>query len=465
MIAMKFGGSSLESAEAIARLVSIVQLSLDRQPVLVVSAIGQTTDRLLEIIGLAQSDRPSAFRQLHSLYEYHLDLAEKLLFGKRLHTVTALLYDHFANLEIDLGQLQTDRMPSPALLDRIVSYGEGISSHIVAAALNVAAVNSPHLDARLLIVTDDSYTSATPQLPESFERIKRAVDLAGGVPVMGGFIGSTRNGTTTTLGRGGSDLTASIVGVAIDAEEIQFWKSVDGVLTCDPRIFDAPYKLKLISYADAAEMTRCGAKILHPDTVAPAANANIPLLVCNSCQPELDGTRIVSGPVHSTSSVLSIACRVGMTLVEVRPQHQAIDLLFVKNVLSCKSICPELIFTDSGIVYLVHKSGLLSEALISQLDANAEVRVYNEVAVICLICGQSHSASATASRSALLLDDLCWIASAEGSSCGTVSIVVQQSDLADSVRILHEEFFKDPDPSLFVPVGLPSYAPGAEVLV
>ena len=178
------------------------------------------------------------------------------------------------------------REVTPALLDEIASFGQRMSSQIVAAALEIGGVPSVHLDARQLILTDSRHTHATPLYWESYANWREIPYLGDGrVAVMGGFIGATKDGVTTTLGRGGSDLTASIVGAGISADEIQIWTDVDGMLTCDPRVFQGGYRLRSLSYQEAAALAGSGAKVLHPDTVTPAIRQRIPLVIRNSRRP------------------------------------------------------------------------------------------------------------------------------------------------------------------------------------
>lgn len=321
MIVMKFGGSSVESASAIARVASIVRSHLKQQPVVVVSAMGKTTDRLLEIASLAvRNDTRLLWKKLDELQYFHFQEAEKLLLhGPVLQNLQDSLRDSFCSLRLTL----TDMMAAgggltPLLKDEIASYGERLSSLVVAAALCGLGIRSTHLDSRKVIVTDGQHTRATPMFPETNARVRRYIFAADGVVVMGGFIGATQAGVTTTLGRGGSDFTASIVGAAIDAQEIQIWTDVDGMLTCDPRVLTNGCLIKTISYGEAAEMARWGAKVLHPDTVMPAIQGEIPIVIRNSRRPQVDGTRISAHPERCKNPVKGVACMSDILLLETR---------------------------------------------------------------------------------------------------------------------------------------------------
>jgi aspartate kinase len=265
MIVMKFGGSSVESAGAILRVAAIVKENLTFGPVVVVSAIGKTTDRLLHIAEFAaQRDGQTAWRKLLALQADHLQISAKLglTLGREIESL-------FRELRGEVFEIAECAALSPELWARVAGFGERLSSIIVTAALAKVGVPSKHLDARTLIVTG---AGSEPLLVERYAKIRRAVSCVDRalVPVLGGFIASAEDGTPSTLGRGGSDYTASLVGAAINADEIQIWTDVDEMLTCDPRVLPGGQCLEGISYDEAERMARLGAKVLHPETVRPA---------------------------------------------------------------------------------------------------------------------------------------------------------------------------------------------------
>jgi aspartate kinase len=290
---MKFGGSSLESATALQRVVSIVNSFRDESPVVVVSAMGKTTDRLLKAATLAAEGKSrAAHGELYSLERFHLNLLES-------PAVTSI----FQKLSALLDRLSSARELSPMHSDEFLSYGERLSSLIFANALGAV-----HLPAEKLIVTNNNHTSAAPLQWETYAKLRRAIPT-NRISVLGGFIGATESGVPTTLGRGGSDFTAALVGAAINAEEIQIWTDVDGMLSCDPRVTHGGRCLRSISYAEAFEMAEWGAKVLHPATVAPAVRQRIPISIRNSRNATHPGTLI--GATQSSryeGIVKSIAC-------------------------------------------------------------------------------------------------------------------------------------------------------------
>ena len=275
---MKFGGASLASPASIRRVASIVHAHLHRNPVIVVSAIGDTTDKLLEILEHAsRAEAYLAWKLQEEVKTYHFCLAEDLLGPEQLKPIDQFVRQTFRDLHVRMLEVcEGERCVTPELQDWVASLGEELSSRIVAAALQQNGISALHLDSAKLILTDENFTNAAPRYWETYARIRWSVPSAARnhVVVLAGFIGASEQGRTTTLGRGGSDLTASIVGAAFNADEIQVWKDVDGMLTWDPKIKSKGYRVKRLSYEEATELARAGATILHPETIAPAQTSN-----------------------------------------------------------------------------------------------------------------------------------------------------------------------------------------------
>jgi len=236
MIVMKFGGSSVESAKAIQRVASIVRDHAAQQPVVVVSAMGKTTDALVAIARLsAAGNLTDAGRELNKLREFHLNEAAQIARGNQVVALKCDVCDLFLELELVLRRVVEAGTVTPELSDAVLAFGERLSSRVVTAAFRQEGIDAVHLDARDAIVTDGRHTQAAPLFIETNALLRRKVSQEQ-VTVMGGFIGATEDGVTTTLGRGGSDYTAAIVGAALAVDEIQIWTDVDGMLTCDPRV-------------------------------------------------------------------------------------------------------------------------------------------------------------------------------------------------------------------------------------
>src|SRR5256885_10298740 len=283
MIVMKFGGTSVEDARAIERVAAIVKGRLEQRPVVVVSAMAKVTDTLLTMARAAGAgERKTALKLCRSLQERHYNTASELMGTARFTDFHSELGSDFETLDELLRGISAVGEITPRTTDNLAAYGEVLSSKIVAAAFEARGLKGIHVDSRDVLVTDNAYMQAVPQYEETNLRLKERVEpllSAGQVPVMGGFIGSNRSGITTTIGRGGSDFSAAIFGAGLGAERIEIWTDVDGILTTDPRVCPDARRIKVISFDEAAELAYFGAKVLHPATVLPAIQKNIPVYV------------------------------------------------------------------------------------------------------------------------------------------------------------------------------------------
>jgi aspartate kinase len=448
MIVMKFGGTSVESADAIRRVAEIVRARPARHPIVVVSAMGKTTNKLLAIAAIAVSgELIQALEQLKELRAFHEREAEDL-------GIETQIADHFDQLTDLVKGMAIMGELTPRATDAISSYGERLSSLIVTAAFNRAGVDAVHLDARTVIVTDDRHTHALPLLVETNARLSATIpELARGhAVVMGGFIGSTRDGVTTTLGRGGSDYTASIVGAGIGAEEIQIWTDVDGMLTADPTILPGGHRVKVCSFAEAAELAYFGAKVLHPATVLPAIEKNIPVRILNSRRPEVEGTVIVSDPPPSSSPIRSIACKRNITLVNIVSSRMLMAHGFLRRIFEIfdrHETAVDMLATSEVSVSLTIDNTRALEAIRAELSAFAEVAVEQGQAIVCLVGENLRRSPDAAARAFTALDGIKPRMVSEGASQLNISLVVAAADLRRAVESLHREFFRSPDPAAF----------------
>ena len=341
MIVMKFGGSSIESADAVQRVTGIIAGRAQRPLLVVVSAMGKTTDRLIEIGRTAVTgDIDGALRKLNSLREFHAVETASVVAPQAEAALEIHFEDHFHELAELLRGLSILGELSARSLDVLSSYGERLSSVVITEALRARGLAAEHIDAREVIVTDDRFGEASPLVGETNARLARLVRPlidAGKIPVMGGFIASTMNGITSTLGRGGSDFTASLVGAGLTAEEIEIWTDVDGVLTADPSLLSPARRIRVMSFAEAAELAYFGARVLHPSTMLPAVRNNIPIRVLNSRKPEVEGTLIVAEHADGQSIIKSIACQEGITVVEVRSTRMLMAHGFSRRSSKCST--------------------------------------------------------------------------------------------------------------------------------
>jgi len=296
-IIMKFGGTSVEDANAFRNVTTIVSSAIATRPVVVVSAIGGFTNQLLASVETAvDGDARAATRLLEDGFQRHLAIANELFADAARRAFESAVLDARREIRQLHKIIAAHPVTAPPLQDEIVAYGEHLSSQLLAAVLEENGLAAQCVDARRCITTDGNYGSATPlpQTAEATEAEVRPLLASAKVPVLGGFIGSTTSGVTTTLGRGGSDYTAALAGAALGAREIQIWTDVSGVLTADPRIVSEARTIPLLSYQEAAELAYFGAKVLHPKTIQPAIDKSIPVRVCNSRAPHEAATIIVS---------------------------------------------------------------------------------------------------------------------------------------------------------------------------
>ena len=297
MIVLKFGGTSLESSEAIERVAWIVRSRLPRHPAVVVSAHGKATNTLLALAKeAADGHRDRAVEIFNALEAYHSALGARVVSEHDRRGLGSFLDSHFRELFNLIGRLSGHGKLSPQAEAEVTSFGERLSSGIMAFALRKAGINSAHLDSRVLVRTDDRHTEASPLLDESCAKIRRAVFSLSKdtVPVLGGFIGSTPAGVTTTLGRNSSNLTAVLVAAAIDAKEVEIWTDVDGVYAHDPRLVSDQAPVETLSFQEATEMAVHGAKVFHEGAVRLAQQENITIWIKNSRRPEIRGTVVAA---------------------------------------------------------------------------------------------------------------------------------------------------------------------------
>jgi aspartate kinase len=455
MIVMKFGGTSVESAAAIERVARIVKAREARRPVVVVSAMGKTTNKLLAIADTAiRGDREEYIRQVHDLRDFHSREARMVVPLSERAGLDGFLDEHFQELTELVKGLAVLGELTPRSIDAISSYGERLSSYIVTLAFRHFGMNAQHLDSRDFVITDKRHTQAAPNFPETYKRLADSVPALGqdSVLVMGGFISSTLEGVTTTLGRGGSDFTASIVGAGIGAEEIQIWTDVDGMLTADPTILAGGHRVKTISFAEAAELAYFGAKVLHPATVVPAIERNIPVLILNSRRPDVAGTRITAERVPCENIVKSIACKRKITLVNIHSTRMLMAHGFLHRIFEVfdRYETPvDMVSTSEVSVSLTIDNRKNIDAILADLREFAEADVEHDNVIVCLVGENIRFTPGVARRVFNALDGINIRMISQGASLLNISFVVAEADLRGAVAALHAEFFDELDPVVF----------------
>lgn len=458
MIVMKFGGTSVESEEAIRRVTGIVRSAEARRPVVVVSAMAKTTNKLLQsATEAAAGRRDAALAMADELRAFHLSHGLALA-GPFAADLERHIRMHFEWLEELVKGIAIVGELSPRTIDAIASLGERLSSLIVTSAFRAAGLSAQHADARRVVITDDRHTQAQPLFENTYLRLASEIKplAANHVVVMGGFIGSTLTGQTTTLGRGGSDFSASIVGAGIDAEEIQIWTDVDGMLTADPRVVPGAHRVKNLSFAEAAEMAYFGAKVLHPATVLPAVEKNIPVLILNSRRPDIEGTRIASEPVPCSNAVKSISCKTGVTVVNIQSTRMLMAHGFLRRIFEVfdrHRTSVDMVSTSEVSVSLTTDSADSLELIAADLREFAEVSVERAQAIICLVGENIRHTVGIAGRAFHALSSLNIRMISQGASLLNIGFVIAEGDRARAVETLHTEFFSELDPAVFAPVG------------
>lgn len=455
MIVMKFGGTSVESAAAIERVAGIVRARLDRKPLVVVSAMGKTTNRLLAAADKAAAGNlGDALRDAEELLAYHRREAGVLAPPEKKGETEALLERRFEELESTLERIAAAGQVTPALWDETASYGERLSSELIALAFPAFGIPAAQVDARAVLVTDSRHTQALPLYSRTYARFKEKVAplLEDRVAVMGGFIGATAGGVTTTLGRGGSDFSAAIAGAGIGAEEIQIWTDVDGMLTCDPRVLPGGRRVRKISFAEAAELAYFGAKVLHPATVQPAIEKNIPVRILNSRRPDVEGTLVVAGTVPCRNPIKSIACKRGITVVEIRSLRMLMAHGFLRRIFEVfdRYQTPvDLVTTSEVCVAVTIDQPRHTGEIERELARISDVRVLPDQAILCLVGDALRETAGIGARIFTALRKINVRMISHGASFNNVSLVVRDEDVVPAVAALHEEFFREVDPEVF----------------
>jgi aspartate kinase len=446
VIVAKFGGTSVADATAIGRLVGIVRHRLAERPVVVVSALAGVTDALLGLAQLAGRDEEAIDARLGALYERHQQIAASLPGAEASFETIAADIDA---LRRDLAVLH-DRPVTGADLDAIASRGELWSSRLVTAALVGAGLEAIWVDVRPLMITDDRHTRATPYLQIISQRARECLQPlveAGRIPVTQGFIGATARGTPTTLGRGGSDFTAALLGSALGAKRVEIWTDVDGLMTADPRIVSSAQTLARASYDEAAELATFGAKILHPATALPLVRAGIPIMILNSTRPERLGTTIEPEAVLEQvgdSPIRSISWKQGITVINLKAPRMLGAYGFLRalfEIFERHETVVDVLASGEVSISLTIEDRSRMGVLLRDLAELGDVWVEEHRAIIAVVGIGLRNTPGLAAR----VFNAVWPANVEvisqGSSSINMTFVVREEDGPDVVRRLHREFF------------------------
>ena len=451
MVVQKFGGTSVADPDAVRRLIEIARTARARDgrgPVLVVSALSGVTDALLTIAAEAGASRTdTALSQAARLRDRHLAMARALASDGALAPLCAAINGHFDQLDAVARALGVLREVSVRTLDVIAAMGELLSSRIVAAALAHAGLPGEWIDARRAIVTNDDHTRATPLMRETTAALRALVTPmveAGRVPVLGGFIGATAEGHTTTLGRGGSDYSGAIVGSGIAAGEIQIWTDVDGMLTADPRIIPQPRLVPRLSYAEAAELAYFGAKVLHPSTIHPAVERRIPVRILNSRKPDGPGTLITAEPNPQGDELTAMAAKRDLTVVDITSSRMLMAYGFLRRVFEVFErfrTAVDVVTTSEVSVSVTVDDRRHLESIVEALSEFAEVSIEGDMALLCAVGDRLRAEPEIAGRVVRVLEEVPLRMISQAASRRNITVILREADLPHAMLRLHEEFF------------------------
>jgi len=449
VVVMKFGGTSVEDAAAIRRLIRIVQSRLGAQPVVVVSALARVTDQLLEAgRAAARGHLGAALAMVRDIYVRHEQLADTLVDGSAHSALDRELRGDFRALESLLHGLEGSRQLDLKSQDQLLGFGERFSSRLVKEALSESGISAAHVDACSCIITDARHGQASPVWDATNQRIQDALSPlleSGQVPVLGGFIASTVDGVPTTLGRGGSDFSAAIIGAALCAARVEIWTDVDGVMTADPKLCSDARVIRKMSFDEAVELAHLGAKVLHPATLAPAMRENIPVYVLNSRRPEGEGTEI-SARARGGNAVSAITAKRNVAAVEIESK-QAVgsELLRVVYAVFDRHSCPvDVLAASLGRISLLVGSGDALPVIAADLHGVADVQWENHKALVSLVGENIRRQRDAASRVFAAMSDADLRVVFPGASERTISFLVEEEKVEESVQRLHALLFGKP---------------------
>lgn len=458
MIVMKFGGTSVADSTAISRTIEIVRGKLEERPIVVVSALSKVTDLLYKIADRAKGrDRNGASELLAQLRARHITLAEELIntdacsaseqdcramledAKSRINAICNRL-EHFVDAVCELGEL-SDR--SKAV---IIGNGEYLSSNIICLAMNARGIRTRLMDSRKMIITDGTFLKGEPQTEKISGRVNAEVNAEYtdcDAVITQGFVSATEDGEPTVLGRGGSDYTASLIGMAVGAVRIEIWTDVDGVKTADPRKVENTKSLERISFEEAAEMAHFGAKVLHPMTIEPAVRKNIPIYVLNSMNPDGKGTVILQNSLIN-DGVKSVSSKENILVINIfstKMINVAGFLMNVFEIFSRNKVSVDLISTSEANISVTVDASQNIDKVIEELSAFADVYVDRDKAQVSVIGKNLDNVTGILEKTFAPLHDYKIYMISQGASYVNISFVVDRAVMDDVVSLLHRSLF------------------------
>ncbi len=452
MIVIKFGGTSVGDADRVANAIEIVAERRHRKPIVVVSALSGVTNDLVAASEAAREQKPERVREIiDAVRARHEDVALRLVQHK-----SDFLEAFIKQLDKQIDQIQTILSGiallgeiTPRAKDKVMSIGEKLSSVLFAYTMMMRALPGEHVESEDVIWTDDRFCGASPNMPKTTQEARRVLGPLlerNRIPVMGGFIGRTSEGATTTLGRNGSDFSAAIVGAAIGAEEVQIWTDVDGLLTCDPRLVPGARVIDRLSYEEAAELAWFGAK-LHPRTLEPAIEAGIPVRVLNTHNPLSTGTLIAKDGATGEHGPRSIARKKGISVVHMTSNKMLGTHGFLARAFSVfeqLAISVDLIATSEVSVSVTVDEKHDMDELRRRLGEFADVEIIDNQSIIAIVGTNLLADSAVGARVFEAMRGIPMQMLSLGRSGLNLSIVVDDRDADTAVKAVHHALFEAP---------------------
>jgi aspartate kinase len=477
---MKFGGTSVADARAFERVAELVRRRREERPVVVVSAMSRFTDALLAAFDAAAQGRPDeALRSLEEHFARHTEVARAILSDDEAAEINSAIEESRRGLaetlleasKHDAAKQETSQdtseddesqqpRPPSVLQDAVVSHGERLSSKLLAAVLRARGLSAKQADARRCVITDDEHGRAMPLKEETDRHTREELEpiiAAGEIPVLGGFIASSAaTGETTTLGRGGSDFTAGLVGAALRSREIQIWTDVSGVMTADPRVVKEVRTIPRLSYAEAAELAYFGAKVLHPKTILPAVVRHVPVRICNSLDAGAPDTVVYFDAEMTPRTVKAIAHKSGVHIVHITSARMLGTYGFLRaifEVFERHRTEVDIVTTSEVSVSISLEDDSSLEAIVEDLKRFGAVKVESDRAIVCIVGEGLRSTPGIAGRVFSTIKDINVLLISQGASSINLTFVVEQRHAAEAVRRLHEAFFECATAELLAQIG------------
>jgi aspartate kinase len=446
-VILKFGGTSVGDAEAIGRLVRHVAAARQRgSAVVVVSALSGITDTLLQLATSAAAGADSLIDPgIAALQERHASVVRAVVPDSE--PLVGLIAGHLAELRNLLQAVATLRDASPRTRDAIAAFGELMSSRIIDRALDASGVAAGWVDSRRVVITNDSFGTALPLMDETTRAAGEEILpllAAGRVPVLGGYVGGTVAGVTTTLGRGGSDYSAAIVGAAVDASEIQIWTDVDGMMTADPRIVPSTHVVPRLSFDEASELAYFGAKVLHPSTILPAVAKAIPVRILNSRRFEGAGT-LITGTAPVEAPLAALACKRHVTVVDITSTRMLMAHGFLRRVFEVFERCQtpiDVVSTSEVSISVTIDNDRRLHEITEDVSTFADVRVEREMAILSAVGDGLRRDPHLAPRILGSLEDFPLRMVSQAASRRNVTVVLPDAAAAAAMVHLHDIFFR-----------------------